>query len=131
MSGKLMTALLNTLMGMGTVFLVLIFISLIISLFVYVPGLERRLKRLGSRIRRYFARRKPEQPDPERKTPRRPKLSKEELYNQNVEQEPDEGALIAVIMAAIVASEGGAVSADQLVVRSIRRVGQRKKRSGR
>ena len=48
MSDKLMTALLNTLMGMGTVFLVLIFISLIISLFVYVPGLERRLRRLGT-----------------------------------------------------------------------------------
>ena len=129
MSGKLMTALLNTLMGMGTVFLVLIFISLIISLFVYVPGLERRLRRLGSRIRRYFARRKPEQPVPEQKIPRRPRLSKEELYDQDTEPEPDEGALIAVIMAAIVASEGGAVSADQLVVRSIRRVGRRKKQS--
>ena len=131
MSDKLVTALLNTMMGMGTVFLVLIFISLIISLFVYVPGLERRLRRLGTRISRYFARRKPEQPDPERKIPRRPRLSKEELYDQNTEQEPDEGALIAVIMAAIVASEGGAVSADQLVVRSIRRVGRRKKQSRR
>ena len=30
-------ALLNTLMGMGTVFAVLIFISLLISLFVYFP----------------------------------------------------------------------------------------------
>ena len=39
--------------------------------------------------------------------------------------------VIAVIMAAIVASEGGAVSADQLVVRSIRRVGRRKKQSRR
>ena len=102
MSDKLVTALLNTMMCMGTVFLVLIFISLIISLFVYVPGLERRLRRLGSRISRYFARRKPEQPDPERKIPRRPRLSKEELYNQNTEQEPDEGAWIAVIMSLVV-----------------------------
>lgn len=131
MSDKLMTAMLNTLLGMGTVFLVLIFISLIISLFVYIPGLERRLRRLGNKFRRYFARRKPEQPDPERKIPQRPRLNQEDLYDQDMEGEPDEGALIAVIMAAIVASEGGAVSADQLVVRSIRRVGQRKKRSGR
>ena len=131
MSDKLMTAMLNTLLGMGTVFLVLIFISLIISLFVYIPGLERRLRRLGNKLRRYFARRKPEQPDPERKIPQRPRLNQEDLYDQDMEGEPDEGALIAVIMAAIVASEGGAVSADQLVVRSIRRVGQRKKRSGR
>ena len=131
MSDKLMTAMLNTLMGMGTVFLVLIFISLIISLFIYIPGLERRMRRLGNRFRNYFARKKPRQSDPERKTPRRPKLRKEDLYDQDVVEEPDEGALIAVIMAAIAASEGGAVSADQLVVRSIRRVGRRKKQSRR
>ena len=41
-------ALLNTLMGMGTVFAVLIFISLLISLFVYIPSIERALKKLDS-----------------------------------------------------------------------------------
>ena len=39
-----MTALLNTLMGMGTVFAVLIFISLIISLFVYIPAVEQKIQ---------------------------------------------------------------------------------------
>ena len=37
-------ALLNTAMGMATVFIVLILISMIISLFVYVPKLERKLR---------------------------------------------------------------------------------------
>ena len=37
-------ALLNTLMGMGTVFAVLIFISLIISLFVYIPAVEQKIQ---------------------------------------------------------------------------------------
>ena len=39
------TALLNTLIGMGTVFIVLIFISLIISFFKFVPELEKKLKK--------------------------------------------------------------------------------------
>lgn len=42
-------ALLNTLMGMGTVFAVLIFISLLISLFVYIPSIERALKNRSSK----------------------------------------------------------------------------------
>ena len=33
-------ALLNTLMGMGTVFAVLIFISFLISLFKYIPSIQ-------------------------------------------------------------------------------------------
>ncbi len=134
MSSNMMTAMLNTLMGMGTVFLVLIFISLIISLFVYIPGLERRLKRLGRRLGRMFSRKEAAQADNNRVVPQRPKLSREELYGDSEdsdEEEPDEGALIAVIMAAIVASEGGAVSADQLRVRSIRRVGRKSGRARR
>lgn len=35
-------ALLNTLLGMGTVFAVLIFISLLISLFQYIPKMQQR-----------------------------------------------------------------------------------------
>ena len=42
-------ALLNTLMGMGTVFAVLIFISLLISLFVYIPSIETALKNRSSK----------------------------------------------------------------------------------
>lgn len=105
-------ALLNTLMGMGTVFVVLIFMSLLFSLFVYVPNLERAWKQL-------FA--KKEKKTEERPAPKRPILEPEIAE----EPEMDEGELIAVITAAIVAASGGAVSADQLVVRSIKRVRRR------
>lgn len=51
-------ALLNTLMGMGTVFAVLIFISLLISLFVYIPSIERALKNRSSKKEKKAARKK-------------------------------------------------------------------------
>ena len=90
-------ALLNTLMGMGTVFAVLIFISLLISLFVYIPSIERP-------------------------APKRPIL--EEVVEE--EELVDDGELVAVITAAIMAANGGAaVSTDKLVVRSIKRVKRR------
>ena len=102
-------ALLNTLMGMGTVFAVLIFISLLISLFVYIPSIERALKNRSSKKEKKAA-------QEERPAPKRPIL--EELV--------DDGELVAVITAAIMAANGGAaVSADKLVVRSIKRVKRR------
>ena len=42
------TAFANTLMGMGTVFVMLIFISLLISLIGYIPKLEEKIKNIGS-----------------------------------------------------------------------------------
>ena len=104
-------ALLNTLMGMGTVFAVLIFISLLISLFVYIPSIERALKNRSSKKEKKAA-------QEERPAPKRPILEEEELV--------DDGELVAVITAAIMAANGGAaVSADKLVVRSIKRVKRR------
>ena len=102
-------ALLNTLMGMGTVFAVLIFISLLISLFVYIPSIERALKNRSSKKEKKAA-------QEERPAPKRPIL----------EEVVEEGELVAVITAAIMAANGGAaVSADKLVVRSIKRVKRR------
>lgn len=102
-------ALLNTLMGMGTVFAVLIFISLLISLFVYIPSIERALKNRSSKKEKKAA-------QEERPAPKRPIL----------EEVVDDGELVAVITAAIMAANGGAaVSADKLVVRSIKRVKRR------
>ena len=96
-------ALLNTLMGMGTVFAVLIFISLLISLFVYIPSIERALKNRSSKKEK--------------------KAAQEEKKKQEL---VDDGELVAVITAAIMAANGGAaVSADKLVVRSIKRVKRR------
>ena len=107
-------ALLNTLMGMGTVFAVLIFISLLISLFVYIPSIERALKNRSSKKEKKAA-------QEERPAPKRPIL--EEVVE---EEELVDGELVAVITAAIMAANGGAaVSADKLVVRSIKRVKRR------
>ncbi len=96
----------NTLIGMGTVFIVLIFISFIISLFKYLPAL--------------FAK-KPEIKVEEKKTApvvaTTPAVKEENLM--------DDSELVAVITAAITAASascGNAISKDKLVVRSIKRV---------
>ena len=108
-------ALLNTLMGMGTVFAVLIFISFLISLFKYIPSIERALKNRSSKKEKKAA-------QEERPAPKRPIL--EEVVEE--EELVDDGELVAVITAAIMAANGGAaVSADKLVVRSIKRVKRR------
>lgn len=102
--GELMEkAALNTVLGMGTVFAVLILISLIISLFGFIP-----------KIQAAFAK---------KKTGDAP--AKEAVDNtiaQIIEKEElsDDLELVAVIAAAIAASEG-ATSTDGFVVRSIRR----------
>ena len=86
---------LNTLLGMGTVFAVLIFISIIISLFKFIPS--------GNK--------KPAQAAPV-------KAETVPVVEETVE-ETDDLELIAVISAAIAAAEG--TSTDGFVVRSIRR----------
>lgn len=109
-------ALLNTLMGMGTVFAVLIFISLLISLFVYIPSIERALKNRVSNKEKKAA--QADRPAPKRPVLEEPAVDEEELI--------DDGELVAVITAAIMAaSSGTAVSADKLIVRSIKRVKRR------
>lgn len=99
-------AALNTLMGMGTVFAVLILIAFIISLFKYIPKFQEM-----------FAKKKDKAPAPAPAAKPAPApVVEEELV--------DDAELVAVIMAAIyasMASEGKAVSKDGLVVRSIRR----------
>ncbi|CDD08626.1 oxaloacetate decarboxylase gamma chain [Dorea sp. CAG:317] len=92
---------LNTLLGMGTVFMVLIFISLIISLFKYIPAIENALKK-------------------------KPKEAEKEVVEEPVVEEvseeqdvTDDTELVAVIAAAIAAADG--TTTDGFVVRSIRR----------
>ena len=108
--GELMErAALNTLIGMGTVFVVLILISLIISCFSFIPKIQEKL-----------ANRKAEKPVVEEPT------AVDKALARIVEQEAiaadltDDLELVAVIAAAIAASEGAA-STDGFVVRSIRR----------
>lgn len=92
---------LNTILGMGTVFVVLIFISLIISLFRFIPKLQKAFSR------------KPEEADV---TP-----ASADSIPAAVElvEEADDTELIAVISAAVAAAEG--TTTDGFVVRSIRR----------
>ena len=101
MGEKLGDAALNTLMGMGTVFILLILISCIIALLKYVP-----------RIVEKFGKKETEEP-----APAAPAVIEETAVEEA--EEADDLELVAVITAAIAASEG--TSADGLVVRSIRR----------
>ena len=103
--GELMTkAALNTLLGMGTVFVVLILISIIISGFGVIP-----------KIQASFAPKKAE-PVPEPAVPA-PAVEEEEELSDDLE-------LVAVIAAAIAAYEGTSVEGFQ--VRSIKRANTNK-----
>lgn len=93
---------LNTILGMGTVFAVLIFIAFIISLFKYISVIEDALKN------------------------KKNKKTEDAVNKADVAEAPvvseevcDDLELVAVIAAAIAAAEG--TSTDSFVVRSIRR----------
>lgn len=104
--GELMTnAALNTLLGMGTVFVVLILISLIIACFKYISVVEEMMKK-------------------KKEEPKAATAAVENTVAQIVarEEQSDDTEIIAVISAAIAAYEsatGG--SSDGFVVRSIKR----------
>lgn len=111
--GDLMTkAALNTLIGMGTVFIVLILISFIIAAFGLIPKLQAWAANRGKKEET-----KIESIDE----------SIDNTIAQIVEKEDvtDDFELVAVIAAAIAASEGQ-TSTDGFVVRSIRKVNRRR-----
>lgn len=97
---KMEKAALNTLLGMGTVFVVLILISVIIALFSFIPKLTEKKK--------------------EEAKPQEEKAGN--VVTQIIEKEElsDDLELVAVISAAIAAYEGSG-STDGFVVRSIRK----------
>lgn len=106
--GELMTnAALNTLLGMGTVFAVLILIIFIISGFSLISKVENAMKNKASK-----------------------KEIKEEAVNNTIaqieerEELADDLELVAVIAAAIASYEG--TSTDGFVVRSIRKANRNK-----
>lgn len=122
---------LNTLLGMGTVFTILILISIIISLFVYIPKIQAAFSK---------------KPEPATAKPAAAALAKPEAAPKApapapavaaTPGTPDDPALLAVIGAAIAAYESGAPvpagciinenvdTGDSYVVRSIRRVSRR------
>lgn len=115
--GELMkNAALNTLLGMGTVFIVLILIAWIISLFKYIPVLSEKL---SGKKKQDAAPAPASAPAPA-------------AVPTIQEEETDNGELVAVIAAAIAAyeSENGRQAAPgDFVVRSIRRRGGRWQRA--
>lgn len=109
-SEKMAKAGANTLMGMGTVFAVLIFISLIISQF-------EKIGKASEKIAAWWANRK--QKTEEDVTEEAPKPA---IQPQAAPVNPmDDAQLVAVITAAIAAASGSAGGSDKLVVRSIRK----------
>lgn len=103
---KMKEAALNTVMGMGVVFTVLIFLSFLISLFKYVSKLENAISKKAAPAAAPTPAPAPAAPAP-------------------VEEETiDDGELIAVIAAAIAAAEG--TSTDGFVVRSIKKHNRKK-----
>ena len=101
---KMQKAALNTVMGMGTVFVMLIIICLIISLFRFIPALEDKLKNRKTNGQEKAAVETQPAAIPEAAIP---------------VAETDNLELVAVIAAAIAASTGQ--STDDFVVRSIKR----------
>jgi sodium pump decarboxylase gamma subunit len=106
---KMAKAGMNTLMGMGVVFVVLVFISWVIGMFKYISVFEAKMKAKNAPA-----------PAPA------PAAAPAPVAAPVVEEEEyvDDTELISVIAAAIAASEGK-TSANGLVVRSIKRVSNR------
>lgn len=106
---KMEKAALNTLLGMGTVFIVLILIMLIIMAFGIIPKIEKSIA------------------DKKAKKNVSTEKAVDNTIAQIVEKEElsDDTELVAVIAAAIAASEGAA-STDGFVVRSIKRANTNK-----
>ena len=95
---------LNTLLGMGTVFVVLIIISLIISLFRYIPAVQDKFRK------------KPEASG----APEAPVAAAAAVpVRKSSRQKMDDSELIAVSAAAIAAAVG--TTTDGFGVRSIKR----------
>ncbi len=106
---KMGKAALNTVMGMGTVFVVLILISLIISCFGLIPKMQAAFAGKNAKA------------EEEKKEAVDNAISQIE---EREEELADDLELVAVISAAIAASEGAA-GTDGFVVRSVRRIGRR------
>ena len=107
----------NTLMGMGTVFAVLIFISLIIAQF---ERLTKVLTKIGTFFSKLFSKKKKDDEEQERKSVIEGK--KETVKTTTELANPMEDTqLVAVITAAIIAANVASGGSDRLIVRSIKK----------
>ena len=112
-TGEMMEkAALNTLLGMGTVFVVLILIMFIISAFALIPKIQNKMaskKKAASQ---------------KKAGKEQVELQVEKTAETTIENPAEDLELVAVIAAAVAACEGAA-STDGFVVRSIRRANRR------
>ena len=106
MAKTLQRAGLNTLMGIGTVFVMLVLLSLLISLFKFIPNPEAK------KAAEAKAAKAAKEAEAAAIAEAAPAQAEENLA--------DDGELVAVIAAAIAAAEG--TTTDGFVVRSIRKV---------
>ena len=104
MSVTMKNAAVNTVMGIGTVFVMLIFLSFVIYL-------------MGQTVQKF-------QKKPEKKSAPAPALAPAPAVAAAAEEEVDDTELIAVIAAAIAAAEE--TTPEGFVVRSVRKVNRRK-----
>ena len=118
---KMAKAGMNTLMGMGTVFIVLIFISFIISRFKYINKFEENRKKKAAEAKAAAAPKAApaKKATPAPAAPAAPVQAAAAPVQAAAAAPEDDLELVAVITAAISATSG--VPADQLVIRSIRR----------
>lgn len=107
-------ATLNTLIGMGTVFIVLILISLIIYCFSFIPKLQEKLAK----------KEKTSTPAPAPAPKAAPAPAAPVVAEAASEELADDAELVAVIAAAIAAYEG--TSTEGFQVRSIKRASTRR-----
>lgn len=120
MAERLINAGLNTLIGISIVFLVLILISFVISLFKYIPKIQSFFEKLKAKRQAKKA---------AKKAGKSGKSENVELMDKTIEQiiQKEELCndleLVAVITAAIQAATNQ--SASSFVVRSVRKVGRK------
>ena len=129
MGSIMQNAAMNTLMGMGTVFFVLVLISIIIYGFSFIGKMQNKVpaKKKKEKVKKYDNVVIPEtieSPEEEKIEEEQPveeavETPVEEVPAEEEEELCDDLELVAVIAAAIAAYED--VPADSFVVRSIRR----------
>ena len=112
--GKYSKALLNTVLGMGTVFTVLIFIAILIYLIKFIPMIVDKFTNQNKQNETNSL--------PEYQATAKNTVFKEEVLVELV----NDSELVAVITAAIMASMGVDAPADGLFVKSIRRANTKK-----
>lgn len=110
---KMEKAAMNTLMGMGTVFIVLIFIAFIIAQF---ERIDKALVAIGNKLTSLFAKK-----DAVKEVEKTESVKPADAVASVANNPMDDSQLVAVITAAVVAASTATGGTDKLIVRSIRK----------